>query len=81
MDENTINHMSFVFFEDVLAELGHKLHFDAIVNYAGNGFMEKSWDLISEHNPFNVKPEKDGGKPASNGLAGFFNNNLQITGG
>lgn len=46
--------MSFLFFEDVLEELGHKLTYDAIINYAGNSFFEKSWDLIMEHNPFNV---------------------------
>lgn len=43
--------MSYVFFEDVLEELGHKLTYDAVVNYAGNSFCEKSWDIISEHNP------------------------------
>ena len=34
--------MSYVFFEDVLEELGHKLTYDAVVNYAGNSFCEKS---------------------------------------
>lgn len=51
VDENAIDNMSFVFFQDVLAELNHKLTFDAISGYAGNSFMEKSWDLIMEHHP------------------------------
>ena len=81
-DEGVINDMSFVFFEQVLDELGHKLHYDAIVNYAGNGFMEKSWELIAEHNPFNLKPGSKQGASQGSGLAGFFqNSNIQIAGG
>lgn len=73
--------MAFVFFEDVLEELGHKLHYDAIVNYAGNGFMEKSWELIAEHNPLNPKQGSAFGA-ATSGMAGFFNKgNIQIAGG
>lgn len=58
--------MSYLFFEDVIEELGHKLMYDAIVNYAGNSFCEKSWDMIIENNPFmagrsdtNTKVQKD----------------------
>lgn len=71
-DENLINDMSFIFFEDVLAELGHKLIYDAVVNYAGNAFFAKSWEVISEHNPFNVGDGKRGNK-AMQGLASLFN--------
>ena len=64
--------MSYVFFEDVLTELGHKQTYDAIVNYAGNGFVEKSWEMIVEHNPLNVS--NDGkSQTAMKNLAGFFN--------
>lgn len=81
-DEDAINSMSFVFFEDVLDELGHKLHYDAVVNFAGNSFMEKSWDLIAESNPFNVKDSGKQGASTAGGLAGFFNkSNIQIAGG
>lgn len=70
MDEEKINEMSYVFFEDVLEELGHKLTYDAIVNYAGNSFCEKSWDMITEHNPMAIGSEKkDSG---ANGLAQLF---------
>lgn len=51
VDEEAIDNMSFVFFEDVLAELNHRLTFDAISNYAGNSFFEKSWEIIMENHP------------------------------
>ena len=46
--------MSYLFFEDVLAELGHKLAYDAIVNYAGNSFAKDSWDMIQDSNPMTL---------------------------
>lgn len=54
VDEDAINNMSFLFFEDVIEQLGHKLIYDAVVNYAGNSFCEKSWEMITERNPFNL---------------------------
>ena len=54
VDEEQINNMSYLFFEDILTELGHKLTYDAIVNYAGNSFCDKSWDMITKNNPFNT---------------------------
>lgn len=51
IDEEQINNMSYIFFEEVLEELGRKLNYDAIVNYAGNSFCEKSWDMIMDSNP------------------------------
>lgn len=64
--------MSYVFFEDVLAELGHKLVYDAVVNYAGNSFCEKSWDMITKHNPFNISDDTQE-DTALKGLASLFN--------
>lgn len=65
--------MSFVFFEDVLAELGHKLTYDAIVNYAGNSFCEKSWDMIMESNPLHIKTDEKGANASTlKTLADFF---------
>lgn len=46
--------MSFLFFQDILEELGHKLAYDAVVNYAGNSFCEKSWEMIMDNNPMNM---------------------------
>ena len=57
VDEEQIDNMSYVFFEAVLEELGHKLNYEAIVNYAGNAFCEKSGEMIAENNPFNVGTE------------------------
>lgn len=70
--------MSYVFFEDVLEELGHKLTYDAIVNYAGNGFCDKSWEMISEHNPMSLK-EEDSKDKAMQGIAKMFSSaNVKI---
>lgn len=80
IDEEQINEMSAVFFNDVLRELGYKLNFEAISHYAGNSFCEKSWDMIEKSNPFHVH-EHDGSQ-AMNNLAGFFGrSNIKIMGG
>lgn len=50
-------------------ELGHKLNYDAVVNYAGNAFCEKSWEMITESNPFHAKEQKT---EAIGQLASFF---------
>lgn len=65
--------MSYIFFEDVLKELGHKLTYDAVVNYAGNSFCEKSWDIISEHNPMLINTDGQASTKTINTLANFFN--------
>ena len=71
--------MSYVFFEDVLEELGHKLTYDAIVNYAGNSFCEKSWDMITEHNPMALKDEEGRKQDAMQGIAKMFSSaNVKI---
>lgn len=60
--------MSFLFFEDVLEHLGKKLTYDAVVNYAGNSFCEKSWEMISEHNPMAASQSTSKGKKLLEGL-------------
>lgn len=72
MDEEAIDNMSFVFFEDVIEELGHKLIYDAISNYAGNSFCDKSWEMISEHNPFNVGEDQPAKSQVANSLLSFL---------
>lgn len=62
IDEELINNMSYIFFEDVLAELGHKLSYDAIVNYAGNSFCKDSWDMIMDTNPMMMDEHGRGSK-------------------
>ena len=54
VDEEQINNMSHLFFQDVLTELGYKLSYEAVVNYAGNSFCKDSWDMIMDTNPMNV---------------------------
>lgn len=61
--------MSLLFFEDVLEELGKKLNYDAIVNYAGNSFCEKSWTMIQE-----AYPMGEGKKTGTSSVATFFEN-------
>lgn len=68
VDEEQINEMSYVFFEAVLSELGKKLNYDAVVNYAGNSFCEKSWQMISEANPL-----ADNKQAAQSSFANFVN--------
>lgn len=63
-DEEQINNMSYILFDDILDQLGRKLMYDAVVNYAGNGFCEKSWEIIMEHYPLT---KADGGKGSRRG--------------
>ena len=61
--------MSFLFFEDILEHLGKKLTYDAVVNYAGNSFCEKSWEMITEHNPMAAAQSASKGKKLLEGLS------------
>lgn len=73
VNEADIDNMSFVFFEDVLQELNYKLTYEAVSNYAGNGFCEKSWDLIMDHHPMILKEHgAHTGSAALNQLANLF---------
>ena len=72
VDEEQINEMSYVFFSNVLEELGHKLNYDAIVNYAGNSFVEKSWDMIMDSNPMNIDENRHMSSSSARTFADFF---------
>lgn len=69
VDESSIEDMSYLFFSDVLTELGHKLNYDGIVNFAGNPYASKAWDMIVENNPMTAGGEKSVVK----GMVGLFN--------
>lgn len=43
--------MSYDWFTTVLETLGEFVNYEAIVNYAGNSFCEKAWDMILDNNP------------------------------
>ena len=64
--------MSYVFFDQVLEELGHRLNYEAVVNYAGNGFVEKSWDMIMDSNPMMIGDGKHMSARNSKTFADFF---------
>lgn len=49
VDENKINNMSYVFFQDVMAALGKKLNFESISNlYGKTTFDKKSGQAIND---------------------------------
>lgn len=66
--------MSYVFFEDVLAALGQKLSYDAVVNLAGNSFAKDAWKSIMDSNPFEAIKENATNSGVAKGLAGMFGN-------
>lgn len=51
VDEDKILNMSYDWFSDILDVLGERINFEAVSNYAGNSFVEKSWDMIMDANP------------------------------
>lgn len=71
-DEDRIDRMSFVFFEDVLEKLGRKLNYDAVVNYAGNSFAKKAWEMINEANPLTKKDSGNTTAGAMKNIAALF---------
>lgn len=72
IDEEKIDNMSYLFFEEVLEELGHKLNYDAVVNYAGNSFAKDSWDMIQESNPMLMGDGKQMSRKKQQEMASFF---------
>lgn len=52
-------------------ELGHKLSYDAIVNYAGNSFCKDSWEMIVDSNPM-MMDENGKGRKQQRTLADFL---------
>ena len=50
--------MSIPFFNSVLAALGKRVNYEAVVNYAGNSFAKDSWSMIQEANPMIKKPDR-----------------------
>lgn len=64
VDEDSINNMSLNFFNSVVRQLGKKVNYDAIVNYAGNSFAKDAWKMIQDSNP--LKPDRK--SPHSSGF-------------
>lgn len=51
VNEDEILNMSYDWFTDMLDAMGEFVNYQAVVNYAGNAFCEKSWDMIMDSNP------------------------------
>ena len=58
MNDEELNNMSYNLFESILEELGKKLHYEGVVNFAGNSFAKDSWKMIQE--AFPLAPSHDG---------------------
>ena len=74
VDEDQINNMSWIFFEAILEELGHKLNYEAVINYAGNSFVSDSWNMIQDMNPMLVGEGKHMSSKQKNDMIAFFSN-------
>lgn len=63
--------MAYDWYEEVLNVLGEVVEYEAVVNYAGNPYVEKSWDMILDGNPIlkGVIPNA-----AERALANFLDN-------
>ena len=62
--------MAYVFFSDILNELGYKISYMAIVNLAGNAFAKDASKAIQEANPMIMTGESHG----ANDIANFLKN-------
>ncbi len=51
--------MSYIFFDDVMEQLGYMINYNAIINLAGNSADGKeAWKMIMKANPLTMKSEK-----------------------
>lgn len=74
LDEEVIWNMRYPFFNQCLIELGLKLNYAAVVNYAGNAFAEKSWDMITKANPMKINlNDTERENHGMNALTAFIN--------
>lgn len=72
--EDQVDAMFFPTFQAIMEQLGRKLNYDAVVNYAGNSFMQKSWEMIEQANP--LTPAKK-----NTGTSGAMQNLVALLGG
>lgn len=70
--------MPYIFFEDVIREIGLRLNYEAVVNYAGNSFFQKSAELIEHHNPFHIKDQQGKGTGMLDGFMKLFNSSKNV---
>lgn len=70
--ENQVNEMYYPTFHRVLGQLGRKLNYEAVVNYAGNSFMQKSWEMIEKANPLTPIQERGSTSAAMQNLVALL---------
>lgn len=70
--EEEIDNMSIPIFHEVLNQLGKRLNYEAVVNYAGNSFVQKSWEMIEQANPLRSSSEKNSSSSAMQNLVALL---------
>lgn len=61
--EDDIDNITFLFYKDLMQEIGIKLNYDSISHILANPYAEKSSEIVNNCNPFNVDLESNLGKP------------------
>jgi len=62
--EDDIDNITFLFYKDLIQEIGIKLNYDSISHILANPYIEKSSEIVSNYNPFNIDLESNNsGKP------------------
>lgn len=67
VDEEKINNMSYLWFQDVLHALGKRINFESISNLYGNAFAKDAGKMVPAANPL----LKNGGK-VNTGVMGLM---------
>ena len=70
VDEEKIDNMSYVWFNNVLKALGKRIAFESISNLYGNSFAKDANKYIQEANPLNGKNGKHAGNGGVDALTG-----------
>jgi len=52
--EDDIDNITYLFFKDLIQEIAIKLNYSSISHILANPYIEKSSEIVSDYNPFNV---------------------------
>lgn len=62
--EEDIDNITYLFYKDLIQEIAIKLNYNSISHILANPYVEKSSEIVSNYNPFNVDLEDNSlGKP------------------
>jgi hypothetical protein len=50
--------MSYLFYKDILRELGYKVKYEAISNFYGDSYATEREEIIEKYNPFLINIEE-----------------------